>query len=200
MESGVGKDKMESRASESDSAAKASFEHVYEAHHEAVLGYCARRARRIDAWDAAAEVFAIAWRRASDIPSGDETLPWLLGVAYRVLSNQRRSENRRRRLAVRAAHTASDSPPSPDAQLVRNEEEAEVIAALLRLRPLDREVIQLTLWEELPRDHIANVLGVSRQTLDQRVSRAKKRLAKELERGTRVRRATPARKPKGGAT
>ena len=183
------------------SAVERSFEAIYDAHHEAVLAYCARRADRSDAWDAAAEVFAVAWRRADSIPSGDETLPWLLGVAYRVILNQRRSARRHLRLRDKAARAGVQPQAGPDAQLVRREEEQEVIEALLRLRPDDRELIQMTLWEELPRAQIASVLGISRQALDQRVSRAKRRLAKELERSTRIRRsATPDRSARGGAT
>jgi RNA polymerase sigma-70 factor (ECF subfamily) len=123
----------------------ASFEALYSAHHRTVLAYCARRAARADAWDAASEVFAVAWRRLEEVPSGD-ALAWLLDVAYKVLANQRRSEQRRRRLGERASRAGNDVDASPEAQLIRNEEAAEVIDALGRLRPADREIIQLSLW------------------------------------------------------
>lgn len=120
-------------AAEARSAApSAVFEAVYAAHHRQVLAYCARRASRIDAWDAAAETFAIAWRRIDDVPRGDGTLPWLFATAYRVISNQRRSTRRRNRLNDRIARLPLDGGPFPDAQLIRSEEEAEVVAALER--------------------------------------------------------------------
>ena len=50
------------------------FERLYAVHHRAVLAYCARRVSRWDAWDAAAEVFVVAWRRIEDIP-GRPTRP-----------------------------------------------------------------------------------------------------------------------------
>jgi RNA polymerase sigma-70 factor (ECF subfamily) len=69
----------------------------------------------------------------------------------------------------------------PDEQVLRNEEDREVLAALSRLRRTDREVIQLAMWEELSASDIAIVLGISRAAVDQRFTRAKKRLAHQLE-------------------
>lgn len=178
----------------------AAFEALYSAHHRAVLAYCARRASRSDAWDAASEVFVVAWRRFGDVPETDEARAWLFGVAYRTLANQRRSEQRRRRLNQRAARAGDDTAPLPDAQLIRNEEEAEIITALSRLRPADREILRLTLWEELSPADIAQVLGISRAAVDQRYSRAKRRLARELNRPTLIQgRATRITHEEGGA-
>lgn len=146
-------------------------------------------------------MFAVAWRRLGDVPRGDETLPWLLGVARRVLSNQQRSQRRWSRLRARAARAGEHPPPTPDAQLVRNEEAAEVIAALDQLRAADREIIQLALWDELPRAEIAATLGIGRDAVDQRLSRAKRRLARLLDRRARITgRATPETRARGGAT
>ncbi len=180
---------------------KVAFEELYAAHHRAVLAYCARRASRADAWDAAAEVFVVAWRRLDAVPALDEARGWLLGVAYRVLSNQRRSKRRRRRLLEKAAHATYDEPALPDRQLLRNEEEREVIEALARLRPRDREILQARLWDELSPSEVATLLGISRAAVDQRYSRAKKRLARVLgDPGSTLGRATPTTREEGGAT
>lgn len=177
------------------------FERLYSMHHRAVLAYCARRCSRSEAWDAASEVFLVALRRPDQVPPPDQALTWLLGVAYRVLSNQWRSERRRRSLAERAAGAVGETAPLPDEVLIRSEEATEVMEALSRLRPPDREVIQLTVWEELSPTEIAEVLGISRPAVDQRYSRAKKRLARELSRqGLMRRRATQATTEKGGVT
>lgn len=176
---------------------QASFEALYEEHHRTILACCARRASRADAWDAAPEVFLVAWRRFDQVPPPDEARAWLIGVAYKVLANQRRGERRRRRLLQRAGRTSVDSAGLPEVQLIRNEEEAEVVRALSNLRSTDREIIQLSLWEELSPVVIAEVLGISRAAVDQRYARAKQRLAKELDRQTKGR-ATPSRK--GGVT
>ncbi len=71
---------------------RVQFEQLYRQHAGAVLAYARRRTTQEAADDAVAEVFLIAWRRVDDVPA--EPLPWLLGVARRVLANQRRGERR----------------------------------------------------------------------------------------------------------
>ncbi len=178
-----------------------AFEHLYAAHHRAVLAYCARRALKWDAWDAAAEVFLVAWRRMDDVPAGDQARAWLYGVAYRTLANQRRTARRKHRLAERAAGTRDIAVPTPDEVVVRNEEAVEVVDALARLKPAEREILRLYQWEELAPPDIATVLGISRAAVDQRYARAKRRLARELT-GHHVvsRRATRITTGKGGVT
>lgn len=158
------------------------FESLYARHHQAVLGYCFRRASWADAWDAASEVFVVAWRRLEEVPAGDDALPWLYAVAHKVLANQRRSQHRWRRLSERAARAGGGDASAPDVHVVRQEEAAEVLDALGRLSARDREIIQLALWEELKPAEIAHVFGISRPAVDQRLSRARQRLARELNR------------------
>jgi RNA polymerase sigma-70 factor (ECF subfamily) len=50
-----------------------------------VFGYCLRRSPAAVGYDAANEVFAIAWRRIEDVPDGDGARPWLFVVARPVL-------------------------------------------------------------------------------------------------------------------
>ena len=68
----------------------AEFRRIYETHHPQVLAYFLRRLDRSRAYDSAADVFLTAWRRIDDVPGGVRTLPWLYGVAHKVLANQRR--------------------------------------------------------------------------------------------------------------
>jgi RNA polymerase sigma-70 factor (ECF subfamily) len=188
------------RGISSNSGKEAPFELLYTAHHRAILAYCARRCPRWDAWDAAAEVFVVAWRRLDDIPPAEEARAWLIGVAFRVLANQRRSAGRRARLFERASRDRAWAP-MPDEQVLRNEEDREVMEALSRLSRTDREIVQLTLWEELTPGDIAAVLGISRAAVDQRYARAKKRLARQLEGDRFMRRSAtqPVAKEGGGA-
>ena len=155
---------------------------LYHEHRSAVIAYCMRRTHRDDALDAAAETFAVAWRRIDDIPQGDAELSWLYAVAFRVLANQRRGNARLGNLKVKVSTTTSDNSIDPVEQLVRNEEEQQVIDAMETLRPDDRELLQLVTWEEHPRDQIAAMFGISRSTLDQRIHRAIKRLRKAYAR------------------
>jgi RNA polymerase sigma-70 factor (ECF subfamily) len=65
--------------------------------------------------------------------------------------------------------------------VVRSEEDQTLIHALDRLRPSDREILKLATWEKLPHRSIGELLGISEAAVDQRISRARKRLAKLLE-------------------
>jgi RNA polymerase sigma-70 factor (ECF subfamily) len=183
-----------------ESGREVPFELLYATHHRAILAYCARRCPRWDAWDAASEVFVVAWRRFDEIPPAEEARAWLIGVAFRVLSNQRRSAGRRTRLLEKAGRDRAWAP-LPDEQVLRNEEDREVIAALSRLSRTDREIVQLALWEEMSPGEIAGVLGISREAADQRYSRAKKRLARQLDDDRFIRRGAthPVAKEGGGA-
>ncbi len=187
---------MSRRGSDTDSA----FEALVRDHRRAVLTYCARRASRADAWDAASEVFLVAWRRFDDVPAESEVRAWLFGVAYRVLSNQRRSARRRRRLFERVAGAESMTTLLADEPFIANTADGEVIDALSRLKAADREVLRMTLWEELSRNEIAQALGISTDAVHKRYSRAKKRVGDQLaEKSVMKGRATQVTTRKGGA-
>jgi RNA polymerase sigma-70 factor (ECF subfamily) len=69
---------------------------------------------------------------------------------------------------------------SPEEQVVRRAADEEVLAAVRRLKPMDREVLMLSAWEDLVPREISDVLGISVAASEQRLHRAKRRLAKIL--------------------
>jgi RNA polymerase sigma factor (sigma-70 family) len=176
---------------------RAKFEALYAAYHDTILAYCARRLPRSDAMDAAAEVFVVAWRRIDDVPEPDRERAWLYGVAYRVVANQWRSRDRRLRLSRRAVGVLTEDD-GPEHQVVRNEEERVVLAALRRLRPADGELLRLSLWDEMSPAEIAAMLDASNPAIRQRLSRARRRLAAEYRRTERRERRRRAVYGEGG--
>ena len=71
--------------------AQQRFTVLWQAHHGAVLRYARRRTDAESAADVVSETFLVAWRRLGDIPADlEQTLPWLYGVARRVLCNLER--------------------------------------------------------------------------------------------------------------
>lgn len=157
------------------------FEALFRAHHPHILAYCRRRAPADAARDAAEEVFLVAWRRWEDVPAPPDDRPWLYGVAYRVLANQRRGSERRHRLASRLQGEATTSTTGIDEAVVASEEHAAVRAALDRLSADDQEVLRLAAWEGLRAGDIAAVLGLTADAAAQRLHRARKRLQREYE-------------------
>lgn len=155
------------------------LQRLFDAHGDAILLYFKRRTDSEAARDGTADTFLVAWRRIDDIPLGRE-LPWLYGVARRVLSQQRRSRRRRNRLVEKLAGLAAVTAPGPETIVVRNAEDAEVLEALNRLRPDERELLRLATWEGLSHAEIAEVFGCSAHAVDQRLYRASRRLARDL--------------------
>lgn len=164
---------------------------IYAEHQGAVRAYCMRRLDRDDVADAVADVFAIAWRRSGDIPTGD-VLPWLFGVARRVVSDHARSRNRRRRLVARLTGVGLGSPAQPELQVIQRDEFRQVHEALDMLRDKDREVLLLAAWEELSHQQIAEIIGCSTAAAAQRLHRAKQKLGINYRALSRRRRRTAA--------
>lgn len=146
------------------------FDDVYAAHRDAVWRYFKRRSA-VDQEDLTTEVFLVAWRRRDELPA--EPLPWLYGVARRVLANQRRAGDRRDALAERAAaHAADAAPDLADAVGLR----ADLARALGQLTERDRELVLLVAWEGLTVAEAAAALGCSRGAAAVRLHRARRRL------------------------
>ncbi len=158
------------------------FEALYRSHYLNILAYCVRRLPRADAEDAAAEVFEVAWRRSAQVPDDDDALPWLYGVTRKVLSNQLRRRRRAHRLRQRVGGLAMSSAETPEVYLLQSIENQKLIDALEKLSGVDKEILKLATWEKLSRQVIARILGISESAVGKRMSRARARLAKELER------------------
>jgi RNA polymerase sigma factor (sigma-70 family) len=151
---------------------EARFTRLHEEHFEAVRRYVWRRDPAL-AEDVVAETFLVAWRRLDDVPAAAR--PWLIGVARNVRLNARRSAQRQRAVATRladpAAAIAADEP---------DREAGVVSSALASLAARDREVLLLSVWDELDRAAIAEVLGCTRTNVSLRLHRARRRFAAAL--------------------
>jgi len=169
------------------------FRALYDAHYWRVLAYAVRRTnQRDDAREVVAEVFSIAWRRFDDIPSGAE-LPWLYGVARRVLANQRRAHGRWSRLLERVGLLEAGEASEPGADLP--DHYADIRTALTKLNRTEREILLLTLWEGLSQAEVGVMLGLSENAVAIRAHRARRKLraAYEHETGTGGDATPPAR-------
>jgi RNA polymerase sigma-70 factor (ECF subfamily) len=161
---------------ETDGSTLRRFEALFHRHADAVLAYAMRRSDPDTAQEVVAETFAVAWRRRDVVP--DPALPWLLGVARRVLANERRVRGRADALEVRLARepdAVSDDPADEvDARV-------SATAALERLQPDEREALELLAWEGLSVAEAAEVLGCSRGSIRVRMHRARRRVHRLLD-------------------
>lgn len=153
------------------------FDRLFESNYDAIFRYCVRRLGPSDAEDAAADVFAVAWRRLEDMPEGDATKAWLFGVAHRVVGSQYRSRQRRYGLSARLQQTTTREPNT-----IPVGEFDDLLAALDQLSTTDQELLRLSSWDGLSRAEIATVLGIKENAVDQRLHRARARLKVRVDR------------------
>ncbi len=156
------------------------FEAIFRANQQRVLAYALRRsADREQAEEVVSEVFLVAWRRLSELPP--EPTAWLLGVARRVLANQRRSTRRR---YPGGPHLPLEAVAVEDARSATEErvaERAALASAFAGLRAPDRELLALIAWDGLSAGEAAEVLECSKAVLAVRLHRARRRLLGELQ-------------------
>jgi RNA polymerase sigma-70 factor (ECF subfamily) len=153
----------------------ARFREVYSEHLGAIRAYLARRVPYSDVDDLSADVFAVAWKKHTQVNPGEE-LPWLYRIASFVVANYRRKE--KNRLDVLWLLTEPDSAPSADAFL---DGDPELARAWSTLTVANREALALVIVDGLPVAQAAKAMGISANALSIRLHRGKKMLADSLE-------------------
>ncbi|MGW1224026.1 RNA polymerase sigma factor [Streptomyces sp. NPDC001515] len=157
-----------------------AFGTLFDDHARTVFRYAARSTGdTAGAEDIVSLTFLEAWRLRTTLRESDEELkPWLLGIATNVLRNTRRAA-RRHDAALTRVPVRPAVPDFAD-ELVGRIHDAEQLAAaraaLARLRPKEREVFLLCVWDGLDYRQAARALGVPVGTVRSRLSRARKRL------------------------
>jgi RNA polymerase sigma-70 factor (ECF subfamily) len=175
------------------------FREAFDLYFDAITRYCFRRLHPDKADDAASNVFVVAWRKIDQMPDGDQTLPWLYGVARNEVRTSRRSMRRSTALWAKVNGQPRYPEPGPEAVVVQNAEQAELARALATLGSNDQEILRLRAYESLSVRQISIVLGCSPETAKKRCSRAMNRLRTAVERSGR--RGSPTRSraiPEGG--
>ena len=153
---------------------------LFDRHGEAVRAYCARRTGSLDAADDLVSiVFLEAWRRRGEVELVDDViLPWLYGVARRTVQHRLRTTLRHRR-ALSRLPAADPSPDHADEVAARLDDQRRLAAlrqAVTTLRPAERDVFVLCVWQGLDYASAAVALGVPVGTVRSRLSRARARL------------------------
>ena len=161
------------------------FRRLFDTAYRPLLAYALRRTQRPeDAEEIVAETLLVAWRRRKDMPGGADAIPWLYGVARRLIANQRRGQGRRRRLE-RVLEPLTRATLDPGELAEAADMTRVVLAASRRLREDDQEILRLAAWEGLSHEQIAVSLGCSENAAALRLRRARQRLREELLRENR---------------
>lgn len=176
----------------------ARFVGLYERYYRHVYAFCRRRVTADNVDDLVAETFLVAWRKIDSVPTDDQALAWLYAVAYRVVGRQWRGVSRQSRLETKLNSVGVPVVESAEEFVVLDHDSRRALAALSKLRDSDQEILRLSVWEELAHAEIADVLNLSIDVVKKRFSRARKKLAQELNRMEKGRSKSPAVQ-KGGA-
>ncbi len=132
--------------------------------------------------DLAQEAFVVAWRRLASLADRDRFGPWLCGIVRHVGHSERRH---RRRHAPGGTPDPLDAiaaaRPSPLDEAIARQSLSRTWHALRALPPRYRE--PLVLYCRLDHSHarVAASLGLSEETVRQRVSRARQKLRDQLD-------------------
>lgn len=129
-----------------------------------------------EAKDVVADTYLIALRRIDCVP--ERALPWLFAVARRVLANRTRAAASEQRALARLS-AYHDSAPDALSELFALDALSQAFACL---SADDRETLMLIEWDGLSNKEAAEVLGCAVPTLTVRLHRARRRLARELQR------------------
>jgi RNA polymerase sigma-70 factor (ECF subfamily) len=128
------------------------------------------------------EVFIVLTRRMDEAP--DDILPWLYGVARKVLGNLMRSKRRRLALVQRIERVQGEgSKPHLVAPEVLRVGGGDVVIgqALSKLPAKDREVLFLVAWDELSYREAAESLGCTSTAFAQMLRRARQRMVEAID-------------------
>lgn len=138
-----------------------------------------------DAEDAAQDGFLRAYRALDRFRPGAPFRPWLVRIVANAARTRRGWLWRRRTVPLElaesaAAGVADGATGVPEAEALREESRRELLAAVERLRPQEREVVVCRYFLMLSEEETAAALGCPRGTVKSRSSRALVRLRHDL--------------------
>ena len=135
--------------------------------------------RRHTAEDLTQEAFLKAWIALPGL-RGDRTFRvWLFRVARNCLLDTERG--RRGQLPEPLSTEVETAEPGPLAQVIQEEAQQNLQAALARLPVPQRAAYLLKMQEELSYAQVARILGVSQETARWHVCKARQKLLKEMQ-------------------
>ena len=163
---------------------KNEFEQMFNSYSKSIRGFIWRRSNGLDIAisspdDIEMDVWSIAWARKDSAPSDElYKLPWLFQISRHVLANHIRKTDVRRKLRS-TLDPEEISSLAADALVLINEEISEIFKTL---NASEREVMALTVWEDLKPNQISVVLGISPNAVSIRLNKARKKISNYLER------------------
>ncbi|MEL7162465.1 MAG: RNA polymerase sigma factor, partial [Bacteroidota bacterium] len=134
----------------------------------------------VDAEEVTQDVFTKVWRSAAGFKGDSQVTTWL----YRITVNTALTAlKKRQRRGIFGAFSATNDPPEfhhPEAKLEEREANRALFAAIYRLPDRQKTAFVLSYVEELPRQQVAEVMGLTLKAVESLLIRGKKRLKTSL--------------------
>jgi RNA polymerase sigma-70 factor (ECF subfamily) len=128
--------------------------------------------------DAVQDTFVVIWQKPRSFRGDGDVAAWLWGIAIRRLISRLR-----KRSDVAAAFGSSDTVPAAEDEVLLSVEYGDMGAALARLSPEMRAVIQAVVLDGLSAREAAQLLNVPVSSVKTRLFRAKAHLRAALAEG-----------------
>ncbi len=156
-----------------------AFRTLYERHAGWLSLRLARRCNDAElVADAVQDTFVVIWQKPRSFRGDGDVAAWLWGIAIRRLISRLRQ-----RSDVAAAFGSSDTVPAAEDEVLLSVEYGDMGAALSRLSPEMRAVIQAVVLDGLSAKEAAQLLNVPVSSVKTRLFRAKAHLRAALAEG-----------------
>jgi RNA polymerase sigma factor (sigma-70 family) len=133
--------------------------------------------------DLAQETFLAAWKELGALQEPQRLAAWLCGIARRIAANARRKQHRDPAHDAASLEAVAESS-APDAlpveRAISREEEAMLWRSLEQIPDTYREPLILFYREDQSTERIAQALGLSEETVRQRLSRGRRLLEERV--------------------
>jgi RNA polymerase sigma factor (sigma-70 family) len=169
----------------------AAFARLFDRYEKRVLNVCWRMVQhREDAEDAAAIAFQTLWVNRHKVREVDGSVwPWLVTTTVNVCQTYRRGRGRYRTFlnTLRPEPHHATATDEVERRLEQEHGLGPTWTAFSRLTASEQTILLLAVVEDLPQAEVARTLGLTLGTVKSRLSRAKQRLRRQMERDSSLR-------------
>ncbi|MBD0326095.1 MAG: sigma-70 family RNA polymerase sigma factor [Pyrinomonadaceae bacterium] len=127
------------------------------------------------------DVMLDVWRQANRFKGKSKLSTWIFGIAHNKALNTLRSKGHRIDVALEQASTTADARPDPEQSAERRDTREMLEAALEKLSPEHRAVVELTFYHEFSYEEIAQIMKCPVNTVKTRMFYAKQKLREWLD-------------------
>jgi RNA polymerase sigma factor (sigma-70 family) len=140
-----------------------------------------------EAEDLAQETFVRLWQHRNKFTPGRAVKPWILGIAVNLARNRLRWWKHRPAVALEQWSEVSEGGADEGSHRLESAERSAAVRDAIASLPADfREAVILFEYENLSYQEIADALGISLKTVENRIIRARQKLRSKLESWTEL--------------